>query len=215
MTTVGLIGAGHVGSAVAQLATTAGYDVVVSNSRGPNTLGKLIDQLGPHARAATPERAAADADMAVVTIPMKALDAVPVAPLRGKVVMDTNNYYPQRDGHIPDLDDDSTTSSELLQQRLPDSSVVKVFNNLFATSLNPLARPAGAPDRSALLIAGDDPQAKQVVTKFLDTVGFDAVDAGPLAAGRNFQPNTALYRTLYGTAETPTPMSSDAVRARL
>jgi predicted dinucleotide-binding enzyme len=138
MTTLGLIGAGHIGSALAQTALDAGYDVLISNSRGPETLTDLVAELAARptargtVRAGTAEEAAAAADLAVVTIPVKAIGQVPVEPLAGKVVIDTNNYYPQRDGQIAALDDASTTSAELLQQQLPDSSVVKAFNHIQA-----------------------------------------------------------------------------------
>ncbi len=131
MTTIGLIGSGNIGSTVARLAVDAGHDVVLSNSRGPETLADLVDELGPHARAATAAEAAAAGDIVVVTVPLKAYREVPVEPLRGKVVIDTNNYYPQRDGHIAELDDESTTVSELLQAHLPESRVVKAFNNIY------------------------------------------------------------------------------------
>jgi 8-hydroxy-5-deazaflavin:NADPH oxidoreductase len=197
MTTIGLIGSGHIGSTVARLAVDAGHDVVLSNSRGPETLADLVAELGPHARAATPAEAAAAGEIVVVTIPLKAYREVPVEPLRGKVVIDTNNYYPQRDGQIAELDDGSTTSSELLQAHLPESHVVKAFNNIFFGHLASLARPAGDPERSALLIAGDDAATKQTVTQFLDSIGYDTVDAGPLAEGRRFQPDTPAYGQPY------------------
>jgi predicted dinucleotide-binding enzyme len=127
MATIGLIGSGHIGSTVARLAVDAGHDVVLSNSRGPETLTDLVTELGPHARAASADEAAAAGDVVVVTVPLKAYRDVPVEPLRGKVVIDTNNYYPERDGHIAELDDESTTVSELLQAHLPDSHVVKAF----------------------------------------------------------------------------------------
>src|SRR4051794_1136513 len=104
MPTIGLIGAGHIGSQVARLAVKNGYDVVISNSRGPETLSELVKELGPRARAATPEEAAKAGDIVVVTIPLKSYASVPVKPLAGKIVIDTNNYYPERDGHIPELD---------------------------------------------------------------------------------------------------------------
>jgi 8-hydroxy-5-deazaflavin:NADPH oxidoreductase len=125
MTTIGLIGAGHIGSQLARLAVANGYAVVISNSRGPQTLAALVAELGPNARAATAAEAGKAADIVVVTVPLKNYKAVPVEPLAGKVVVDTNNYYPQRDGHIPELDDESTTVSELLQAHLPTSKVVK------------------------------------------------------------------------------------------
>ncbi|WP_073253121.1 NAD(P)-binding domain-containing protein [Cryptosporangium aurantiacum] len=197
MTTVGFIGSGHIGGTVARLAVAAGYDVVLSNSRGPETLADLVAELGPRARAATASEAAAAGDLVVVSIPLGAYQKVPVEPLAGKPVIDTNNYYPQRDGQIPELDDASTTSSELLQRHLPTSHVVKVFNNIFWRSLHSLARPAGAPDRSALAVAGDDADAKATVVGFLDAIGYDAVDAGPLAEGARYQPGTFAYGGIY------------------
>ncbi len=224
MTTVGLIGSGHIGGTVARLAVTAGYDVILSNSRGPETLKELVDELGPRSRAATPAQAADAGDLVVVTIPLSAYRSVPVEPLAGKVVIDTNNYYPQRDGQIPELDDESTTTSELLQRHLPTSKVVKAFNNIYFEHLLSLARPAGAPDRSALPIAGDDPAARATVTTFLDALGYDTVDAGPLREGWRFQRDAPAYATLYfgpapdgGQAGIPagTPADAAAVRAAL
>jgi predicted dinucleotide-binding enzyme len=207
MTTIGLIGSGHIGSTVARLAVDAGHDVVLSNSRGPGTLTDLVDQLGPHARAATAPEAAAAGDLVVVTIPLKAYRQVPVEPLRGKVVIDTNNYYPQRDGHIAELDDGSTTSSELLQAHLPGSRVVKAFNNIHFGHLGSLQRPADSPERSALAIAGNDEAAKQTVAQFLDSIGYDACDAGPLSEGWRYQPGTPAYGQPYVTpgADFPGP----------
>lgn len=220
MTTVGLIGAGMIGGTVARLAVAAGYDVVLSNSRGPQTLTGLVDELGPHARSATPAEAAEASDLAVVTIPLKAYRSVPAGPLR-KVVIDTNNYYPSRDGQFPELDNGSTTSSELLQDHLPAAKVVKCFNNIFFKHLQALARPVGSPERTALPIAGDDSQAKATVAAFLDAIGYDAVDAGRLAEGRCFQPGTALYGTVYAggdtdfTASPGVPAGADVIRRSL
>src|SRR5215471_4852380 len=180
MATIGLIGAGHIGSQLARLAVANGYDVVLSNSRGPETLESLVAELGPRARAATPSGAATAGDIVVVTIPLKAIATIPVAPLKGKVVIDTNNYYPQRDGHIRELDDESTTTAELLQRHLPESRVVKAFNHIYAAELTTHGQPKGSPNRRALAIAGDDASAKRVVTEMIDRFGFDVVDAGPL-----------------------------------
>jgi predicted dinucleotide-binding enzyme len=154
MKTIGLIGAGHIGSQLARLAVKNGYNVVISNSRGPETLADLVTELGPPARAATPEEAAHAGDIVVVTIPLKNLRYVPVAPLAGKIVIDTLNYYPQRDGHIADLDDEKTTTSETVQQHLPGSHVVKAFNHIYAAELTVHGQPAGTPNRRALAIAG-------------------------------------------------------------
>ena len=193
MATIGLIGAGHIGSQVARLAVSHGYDVVISNSRGPDTLSELVKELGPRARAGTVDDAATAGDIVVVTIPLKNYRQVPVAPLAGKVVIDTNNYYPQRDGRIRELDDESTTTAELLQRHLPASKVVKAFNHIYAAQLTTDGRPAGTPNRRALVIAGDDAGAKQVVTRLLDEFGFDTVDAGPLAEGWRIQRDTPGY----------------------
>ena len=193
MTTIGFIGAGNIGSQVARLSIAAGHDVVVSNSRGPETLAALIAELGPKARAGTAEDAAKAGEIVVVSIPLKNIGAVPAAPLAGKVVIDTNNYYPQRDGHIKALDDESTTTAELLQAHLPTSKVVKAFNHIYAAQLTTEGTPRGTPNRRALVIAGDDAGAKQQVTALLDAFGFDAVDAGPLAEGWRIQRDTPGY----------------------
>jgi predicted dinucleotide-binding enzyme len=204
MTTLGLIGSGHIGSTVARLAVDAGIDVVLSNSRGPETLTELVEELGPHARAATAEEAAAAGDIVVVTVPLKAYKQVPVEPLRGKVVIDTNNYYFERDGHIPELDDESTTVSELLQAHLPESKVVKAFNNINYRLLSSLARPTGSPERSVLAIAGDDDDAKKAVSYLLDRLGYDAYDVGPLSEGWRYQRGTPAYAGLYNVNEEQT-----------
>jgi predicted dinucleotide-binding enzyme len=193
MATIGLIGAGKIGSQLARLAVKNGYDVVVSNSRGPDTLAGLVKELGPRARAGTPADAAAAGDIVVVTIPLKNYRSVPVAPLAGKIVIDTNNYYPQRDGHIPELDNETTTTAELLQAHLPQAKVVKAFNHLYAASLTTEGQPSGTKNRRALVIAGDDADAKATVARLMDLFGFDAVDAGPLKEGWRIQRDTPGY----------------------
>ncbi|HTT39146.1 MAG TPA: NADPH-dependent F420 reductase [Burkholderiales bacterium] len=191
--TIGLIGAGKIGSQIARLAIANGYDVVISNSRGPETLSALVAELGPKARAGTPVEAAQAGDVVVVTIPLKNYRAVPVEPLAGKIAIDTNNYYPQRDGHIAALDNESTTTSELLQAHLPKSKVVKAFNHIYAAHLTTDGQPAGTKNRRALVIAGDDAAAKATVTRLLDQFGFDTVDAGPLKEGWRIQRDTPGY----------------------
>ena len=193
MKTIGLIGAGHIGSQVARLAVKSGYGVVISNSRGPETLSGLVAELGPRARAATPLDAAKAGDIVVVTIPLKNYRSVPVEPLREKIVIDTNNYYPQRDGHIAELDNETTTTSELLQAHLPASKVVKAFNHIYAAQLTTDGKPPGTKNRRALVIAGDDREAKATVTRLLDQFGFDTVDAGPLREGWRIQRDTPGY----------------------
>jgi predicted dinucleotide-binding enzyme len=217
MTTVGLIGSGRIGGTVAKLAVAAGHPVVLSNSRGPDTLAELASELGPLARAGTGQEAAEAGDLVVVTIPFWAFASVPAGPLTGKVAIDTCNYYPQRDGQIPELDSGGLTSSELIQRHLAGSAVVKAFNNIFYKHLEWLSRPSGAPDRSFLTIAGDDPAAKAAVTAFLDSIGYGAVDAGPLAEGWRQQPGTPVYGAPYGPFddEEGQPASADAIRQAL
>ena len=206
-----------IGSTLARLAVDAGYEVVLSNSRGPETLADLAAELGPKARAATATEAAKAGDLVVVTVPVKACYDVPAGPLAGKIVMDTGNYYPERDGQLEELDSGALTSSELLAQLLPGADVVKVFNNIFYKHLLNLARPAGAADRSYLPIAGDSAAAKTAVTEFLDSIGYGAVDAGALADGWRQQPGTPAYGPPYGSFddEKGTPASAEVVRAAL
>jgi predicted dinucleotide-binding enzyme len=193
MATIGFIGAGKIGSQLARLAVKNGHDVVVSNSRGPESLAGLVAELGPRARAGLPIDAAMAGDIVVVTIPLKNIRQVPVEPLVGKIVVDTNNYYPQRDGHIAALDDETTTTAELLQAHLPKSKVVKAFNHIYAAALTTDGQPAGTKDRRALVIAGDDPVSKATVARLIDQFGFDVVDAGPLKEGWRIQRDTPGY----------------------
>jgi len=201
MKTLGLIGAGHIGSQLARLALKHGYDVALSNSRGPDTLGALVAELGPGARAVTAAEAAKQGDIVVVTIPLKAVPSVPVDPLAGKIVIDTNNYYPQRDGHLRELDQRQTTSSELLQRHLPSSKVVKAFNHVYAAQLTTDGTPPGTPNRRAFIIAGNDAEAKRTVSTLIDQFGFDVVDAGPLAESWRIEPNTPAYGPRMSAAE--------------
>ncbi len=208
--TIGLIGAGNIGSQLARLAVAHGYDVVVSNSRGPETLRALVAELGPHARGATVVEVAMAGDIVVVTIPLKHYRTVPVEPLAGKVVIDTNNYYPQRDSHIPELDNESTTTSELLQTHLPTSKIVKAFNHIYAAQLTTDGRPAGTKGRRALAIAGDDLEAKATVGRLIDEFGFDVVDAGPLKEGWRIQRDTPGY----GPRRTAEQLRTDLAAAK-
>jgi predicted dinucleotide-binding enzyme len=216
MTTIGFIGSGNIGGTVARLAVDAGHNVVLSNSRGPETLQDLVAELGSHARAATADEAAGVGDIVVVTIPLKNVTQVPAEPLRGRVVIDTCNYYPQRDGQIPELDDGSVTSSELVQRWLPGSQVVKALNNIQFSHLGSLQRLPSDPTRSVLAIAGDYPGAKTIVTEFLDSIGYDAYDAGELAQSWRFEPGAPAYGDPYNTPDAgwpPPPGSGRQVTA--
>jgi predicted dinucleotide-binding enzyme len=210
MATIGLIGAGHIGSQIARLAVKHGYDVVLSNSRGPETLAELVAELGPKARAGTTVDAASAGDMVVVTIPLKAIDTVPVEPLAGKIVIDTNNYYPQRDGNIPELDNGSATTAGLLQAHLPKSKVVKAFNHIYSAQLTTDGTPPGTENRRGLVIAGNDPEAKARVAKLIDQFGFDVVDAGPLTESWRIERDTPGY----GPRRTAPELRNDLAAAK-
>jgi len=193
MTTLGIIGAGHIGSQIARVAVANGYDVVIANSRGPETLSDLVAELGDRATAATAVDAAAAGDAVVVTVPLGKIDALPVEQLAGKIVLDTNNYYFERDGHIEALDRGETTTSELLQAQLPTSRIAKAFNHILAADITTDGSPAGTPDRRALATAGDDAEAVAFVTRFYDDAGFDTVNVGPLSESWRVERDRPAY----------------------
>jgi len=193
MTTIGIIGAGHIGSQIARKATELGYDVVISNSRGPETLTELVAELGPRAKAGTATEAAAAADFAVVTVPLKAYQAVPVDELAGKIVIDTNNYYFERDGQIPALDNHETTVSSMLQEHLPTSRVAKGFNHIKFSDITTDGTPAGSENRRALATASDHDDAAAQVEKLYDEFGFDTVNIGPLSESWRVERDQPAY----------------------
>ncbi|MCJ1674000.1 MULTISPECIES: NADPH-dependent F420 reductase [unclassified Rathayibacter] len=193
MTTYGIIGAGNIGSQVARAVLAQGDEVVIANSRGPETLADLIAELGPKARAATAQETAEAAEIAVVTVPLKNLEQVPVAPLAGKIVLDTNNYYFERDGRIEALDKGETTTSEMLQKHLPESKVVKAFNHIMAADITTDGTPAGTEDRRALATSSDYPEAVHFVTDLYDRLGFDTVAITPLSESWRVERDRPAY----------------------
>ncbi|MCL3861014.1 NADPH-dependent F420 reductase [Actinotalea sp. K2] len=209
MATIGLIGAGNIGSQLARLAVAQGHAVVVSNSRGPETLVDLVAELGDSARAGTTAEAAQEGEVVVVTIPLHAIGSVPVEPLAGKIVIDTNNYYPYRDGEIPELDQEATTTAELLQRHLPTSKVVKAFNHIVASELTEHGQEPGTSGRRALVVAGDDPDARTWVAQLVDSFGYDAVELEPLSEGWRIQRDTPGY----GTRRTADELRADLAAA--
>ena len=222
MATLGLIGSGHIGGTLARLAVDAGLDVVLSNSRGPHTLSDLVNELGPRARAATPARAAAAGDWVVVTIPVGAFGTVPREPLVGKTVIDTGNYFAPRDGTIPELEAQELTDSEILQRHLAEAHVVKAFNNINHRHLAALPRPANAPDRTTLPIAGNDPVAKKHAAELISLLGYDVVDMGPLTESWRSQVGTPAFCAPYAVTkddryrtQPPAPASAAEISAAL
>lgn len=191
--TLGVIGSGMIGATLARLAIAADIDVVLSNSRSPDSLSDLVDELGDRARAAHSAEAAEAGDLVVVAIPLHAYDKLPVEALAGKTIIDTMNYYPERDNRIPELDAGSLTTTELVQRHVSKSRVIKACNSIVFQHLLDLARPPGAADRSALPIAGDDEGAKAQVAALLDRLGYDVVDTGPLSDSWRMEPGMPVY----------------------
>ncbi|MFC4312399.1 NAD(P)-binding domain-containing protein [Steroidobacter flavus] len=192
--TIGIVGAGLVGKAVAHLAVAAGYQVVISNSRGPESLFELMKELGPLARAGSVEDAIAAGDIVSLAIPLATFESLPADKFAGKVVLDQTNYYPGLgDFRRADLDRGELTSSELVQRHLRGAKVVKGVHNLGWHHMQYNARPQGDAERTTLPIAGDDATAKETVTRFVQAVGYDVVDAGSLAESWRIEPNTPIY----------------------
>jgi len=201
MTTIGIIGSGHVGSNLAKAALAHGYDVVVSNAQGPASLASLVAELGRHARADTPPQAAAAADFAIVAVPFAGVGEVPVEPLAGKVVIATTNYFAQRDGPVAPIDNGITTAPGVLQAHLPASKVVRAFSMLDAADMSGDGHPPGDPKRRALALAGDDPAAKQLVAGLYDEFGFDTLDLGGLDESWRVDPGQPAFVTRQNLAE--------------
>jgi predicted dinucleotide-binding enzyme len=209
---IGIIGAGHIGSTLAKLLVDDGQEVSIANSRGPETLESLAADLGDNATTATVEQARDFGDVVIVSIPLGRYAELPVDGWEGKIVIDTNNYYPERDGQIAELDSGQTTSSELLLKQLPGARIVKGFNTIWFEHLKtqgnielPLA------ERRAIFIASDDSEAKSTVAKLIEDIGFAAVDTGFLAdGGRTQQPGTAVYNKELTAAEAAKALTAAA-----
>jgi 8-hydroxy-5-deazaflavin:NADPH oxidoreductase len=196
MATFGFIGAGEIGSQIASRALEQGHSVIISNSRGPETLERLIREFGSSAKAATAEQAAEYAEVLVVATPLSALaelSAFPPELYRGKTVIDANNYWPPRDRRIAEIEDGSTTVSELLQKTLPGAHVVKAFNHILAAHITAHAITNRSSIRRALALAGNSPAARDAVSRFITGAGFEPVDAGELSQGRRFEPGQPSY----------------------
>ena len=188
---IGIIGAGFVGRAMAKLAIKAGHQVMLSNSRGPQTLFSLKPMIG--CEIGTAAEAAAFGDIVMIAVPLTAIGQLPVVEIAGKPVIDAVNYYPERDGQVAELDSLSTTTSEYLAGFLPQSKVTKAFNAIPMTDLESEGLPADNPQRRALPLSGDDTETKKAVIALYDAFGFDAVDAGALSAGWRFERGMPTY----------------------
>lgn len=196
---IGIIGAGYVGREVGKKAVAAGHQVMLSNSRGPQTLFSL--KVGVGCETGTVEEAIAFGDVVIIAMPFPAYATLDPALLSGKIVFDAANYYHERDGHIAALDNKETTTSEIIATHLPGARIVKALNAIRMIDLETHGKPKGAADRVALPIAGDDAEAKALVAELQEQFGFDSVDVGALAEGWRFERDRPAYCTLLNTAE--------------
>ena len=211
-TTVGIIGAGEVGSQLARALIGVGYRVVIANSRGPETLRDLVAELGPSARAATAAGAAEAGDFVIVAVPLRLHNDLPTEALAGKIVLDTNNYMAWRDGRYEVVESGEKTEHELRQEHLPTSKVAKAFTHIQAPRLFLSASPAGTPDRHALSVSSDHPEAVALVTRIYDELGFDTVDVSPLTESWRSGPGQPAWNA--HAHQTREELAANLARAR-
>lgn len=192
---IGIIGAGSIGATAAKLFVNAGHEVAISNSRGPESLKALVSELGNRAKAVTVEEAAKFGDVVLISIPFGKYKSLPQDAFNGKIVIDSNNYYPNRDGNFPELDQGKTTSSEMLASHLRGARVVKAFNTIWFEHLKSQGNTKlPIEDRRAIFMAVDDAEAKHTVSKLIEEIGFAPVDTGSLhEGGKVQQPGTQIY----------------------
>ena len=202
---IGIIGAGYIGGTTARLFIDAGHEIAISNSRGPETLRDLVAELGPKAQAVTPAEAAAFGDVVLLAIPLKDYTSLPAAELRGKIVVDALNYYPERDGHYAQLDTAQSTSSQMVAVHLPGARLVKAFNTIWSEHLKAQGKKdAPIDERRVIFVSGDDAGAKATVAKLIEEIGFGPYDLGSLADSAQQQPGAEVYNRDVTVAEART-----------
>ena len=222
MTAIGIIGSGNIGSQLARAFAHAGHDITIANSRGPETLERLVGEInaatasqggGGTVTAGSVAQAAQAGDTVVVTIPLKAVPSIPAPLLAGRTVIDTNNYYPERDGQMAELDDESLTTAEFVARHFSGATIVKVFNHIPSGDITGQAQPSGSDHRRALTVHSDDEAAKGAVSAIIDAIGFDPLDGGTLADSWRIQRDTPAYGPRF-TKEELTAKLAEAKRYR-
>jgi predicted dinucleotide-binding enzyme len=215
MTKIAILGAGKVGTSLARVAIAAGYEVDISGSGSADRIQLIIDVLAPGAHAVTVAEAVRGAELVVLALPLHKFHDLDVRLLSGHIVLDIMNYWTPIDGEISEFDDAPEGTSVLVQRALPDSRVVKTLNHIGYHELDEEPRPAGAADRMALGAVGDDPDAVATVLAFLERIGFDAIDGGPLANGVAFQPGSALFGAPYPAGRFRELLAAELERAKI
>lgn len=195
---IGIIGAGRLGTVIARQALVAGYHVTIANSKkDPTSLRFILSVLLPDAEPASVQSVIEQSDIVILAIPLNKYNQLPAELFTNKLVIDAMNYWPPTEGHIAEFDDEGSSSSEYIQGYLPRATVVKTLNHIAYNEIEEHSLPKGDPERRAVLLAGDDVDAKRQVEQFIDDLGFDSVDLGELKEGKKFQPGTRLFNTRF------------------
>jgi predicted dinucleotide-binding enzyme len=193
VTTIGILGAGKVGTVLARLALAAGYRVLISGSGDASRIALIVDVLAPGAEPRTSAEVIRDADLVVLALPLGKIGSLPAEALAGKLVIDATNYWEPVDGSLPEFSDDPRGTSEVVAEKLPGARIVKAFSHLGYHELDERGRPAGDAGRVALALAGDDPDDLDTVAGLVDALGFDPLVVGPLETGVRFQAFTPVF----------------------
>lgn len=205
VSTIGILGAGRVGSAIARTALTAGYAVHIAGSGPAADIQLIVDIVTPGAVAMTTADVVATADLVILAVPLHKYRSVQPGPLAGKIVIDTMNYWQPIDGDLAEFSADARSSSEVVGEYFAGARLVKTLNHIGYHDLETDARPAGHPERHALAIAGET-TAAAVVAEVINRFGFDPIDAGPLEAGAAFEPGSPIFGARLGITELSTAL---------